>query len=125
MSLARINPFGESLFALEEIVFAFGQILFALGETIFCLREIVFGLWEVESILREIVFGLGETVFRLKQIVFGFCEVEFMFKKFVCCRDVTERRSKVIGRFDFQVLCGDQASISRILNCQQPPKNAK
>jgi hypothetical protein len=97
VSLARINPFGESLFALGEIVFAFGQILFALGE----------------------------TVFRLKEIVFGFCEVEFMFKKFVCSRDVTERRSKVIGRFDFQVLCGDQASILRISNCQQPPKNAK
>ncbi len=68
MSLARINPFVESLFALGEIVFAFGQILFALGE----------------------------TVFRLKEIVFGFCEVEFMFKKFVCSRDVTERRSQLI-----------------------------
>ena len=94
MSLTRIHPSGESLFALGEklfahgeIVFAFGQSLLALGETVFRLREIVFGLWKVESILREIVF-------RLKQLVFGFCEVEFMFKEFVCHGDVTERRSK-------------------------------
>jgi hypothetical protein len=118
VSLTRINPSGESLFAL--------------GEKLFALGEIVFGFWKVEPILREIHFasgeidfGLGEAVFRLKQLVFGFREVEFMFKEFVCRRDVTERRSKMIGRFDLQVLCGDQASISRISNCQQPPKNAK
>jgi hypothetical protein len=120
VSLTRINPSGESLFAL--------------GETVFCLREIVFGLWKVESILREIhfasgevLFALGEIVFRLKQLVCGLWEVEFMFKKFVCSREVTERCSKMIGRFDFQIpiLRGDQASISRISNCQQPPKNTK
>jgi flagellar biosynthesis/type III secretory pathway protein FliH len=33
--------------------------------------------------------------------------------------------SSMIGCFDFQVLCGDQASISRISNCQQPPKKVK
>jgi len=39
-----------------------------------------------------------------------------MFKEFVCHRDVTERRSKMIESFDFliPILCGDQASISRI-----------
>jgi hypothetical protein len=99
VSLTRINPSGESLFAL-------GEKLFALGEN---------------------VFAFGAVVFRLKQLVFGFCEVEFMFKEFVCHRDVAERPSKMIESFDFQIpiLCGDQASISRILNCQQPPKNAK
>jgi hypothetical protein len=92
VSLTRINPSGENLFALGKIHFA-----------------------------------SGETVFTLKQIVFGFCEVEFMFKKFVCSRGVTERRSKMFGRFDFQlpILCGDQASISRISNFQKPPKIAK
>ena len=129
MSLTRINPSGENPFALGkslftsgEIVFAFGQSLLALGETVFRLREIVFGLWKVESILREIVFALGEIVFRLKQLVFGFREVEFMFKEFVCHRDVAERPSKMIESFHFQVLWGDQASISRISNCQEPPK---
>lgn len=120
MSLTRINPSGENPFALGKIHFAFGknvfdleQFLFALREKLFALGEIVFGLWKVESILREILFG--------------FREVEFMFKEFVCHRDVTERRSKMIESFDFQIptLRGDQASISRISNCQQPPKNTK
>ena len=93
------------------------------GERVFPLGEKLFDLG-------EIVFALVDTVFRLKQLVFGFCEVEFMFKEFkefVCHRDVTERPSKMIESFDFQIpiLCGDQASISRISNCQQPPKNAK
>ena len=99
MSLTRINPSGENPFALGKIYFAFG----------------------------ENVFALGEIVFRLKQLVFGFREVEFMFKKFVFSRDVTERPSKMIESFDFQIptLRGDQASISKISNCQQPPKNTK
>lgn len=99
------NPFalGKFHFAFGENVFSLEQFLFAFRETVFDLKQIVFGLWEVEPIVREIVFALGEIVFRLKQLVFGFCEVEFMFKQFVCHRDVTERRSKMIESFDFQI----------------------
>jgi hypothetical protein len=73
VSLTRINPSGESLFALGEKLFSLGEIVFAFG---------------------QILLAIEETVFCLKQLVFGFCEVEFMFKEFVCHRDVTERRSK-------------------------------
>jgi hypothetical protein len=106
LSLTRTHPSGESLFALGGNLFTSGEIVFAFGQSL---------------------LALGETVFRLREIVFGLWEVEFVFKKVVCRRDVTERPSKIIESFDFQIpiLCGVQASISRISNCQQPPKNAK
>jgi hypothetical protein len=127
VSLTRINPSGESLFALGEKLFALGEVIFGPGEVESILREIVSGIGEILLALGKIHFASGEILFRLKQIVFGLGEVEFMFKTFVCSRDVTERPSKMIESFDFQIpiLCGDQASISRFLNCQQPPKNAK
>ena len=88
MSLTRINPSGESLFALGEKLFALGENVFASG---------------------EIHFASGEVLFALKQTLFGLGEVEFMFKKFVCRRDVTERCSRMIESFDFQIpiLCGE------------------
>ena len=79
-----------------------GENPFALGKSLFTSGEIVFAF-------RQFLFAHGETVFRLREIVFGFREVEFMFKEFVCHRDVTERCSKMIESFDFQIpiLCGE------------------